>query len=189
MTAEFPRTSYERATREYDREFQQRLTGEILTAIAQASIVSGPGLRIMALRTGETLQALITCLISFAAMSPHFDVVAPAGVRRDAGEAHPPRCREGARRGRARPRLYCRSAAASGTSMSAFAAIDYATHAFSPTAQEVARFLRSIGVGANNDTVLLLATLDRRFPGLSLHELHEATVLVEALTLETRGNA
>jgi len=59
-------------------------------------------------------------------------------------------------------------------------------HAFSPIAQEVARFLRSIGVGANNDTVLLL---DRRFPGLSLHDLHEATVLVEALTLETQGNA
>jgi hypothetical protein len=47
--------------------------------------------------------------------------------------------------------------------MSAFAAIDSATHAFSPTAQGVARFLRSIGVGANNDTVLLLATLDRLF--------------------------
>jgi hypothetical protein len=74
MTAEFPRTSYERATREYDREFQQRLTGEILNAIAQASIISDPNLRIMAPRTGETLEALTTCLISFAAMSPHFDV-------------------------------------------------------------------------------------------------------------------
>jgi hypothetical protein len=74
MTAEFPRTSYERATREYDCEFQRRLTGEILNAIAQASIVSDPDLRIMALRTGETLEALTTCLISFAAMSPHFDV-------------------------------------------------------------------------------------------------------------------
>src|SRR5215831_1809102 len=74
MTAEFPRTSYERATREYDREFQQRLTGEILTAIAQASIVNDPNLRIMALRTGETLEALTICLISFAAMSPHVDV-------------------------------------------------------------------------------------------------------------------
>jgi len=84
----------------------------------------------------------------------------------------------------------CREGAANGARMmSAFAAIDSATHAFSPTAQGVARFLRSIGVGANNDTVLLLATLDRRFPGLSLHDLHEATVLVEALTLETRGNA
>jgi hypothetical protein len=27
----------------------------------------------MALRTGETVEALIVCLISFAAMSPHFD--------------------------------------------------------------------------------------------------------------------
>jgi hypothetical protein len=50
------------------------LTGEILNAIAQASIVSDPDLRIMALRVGETLEALITCLVSFAAMSPHFDV-------------------------------------------------------------------------------------------------------------------
>ena len=49
MSAEFPRTSYERAVREYDQEFQQHLAGEIITAIAQASIVSDPDLRVMAL--------------------------------------------------------------------------------------------------------------------------------------------
>jgi hypothetical protein len=27
----------------------------------------------MAIRTGETLEALISCMISFVAMSPHFD--------------------------------------------------------------------------------------------------------------------
>jgi hypothetical protein len=62
-------------------------------------------------------------------------------------------------------------------------------YAFSSTAQEVAHFLRSIGIGANEQTVSLLATLDRRFPGLSLHDLHEATVLIEALTLKTQGTA
>jgi hypothetical protein len=74
MTTEFPRTSYERATREYDEDFRQHLVGEIITAIVQASICSDDTTpRIMALRTGETCEALISCLISFAAMSPHFD--------------------------------------------------------------------------------------------------------------------
>jgi hypothetical protein len=60
---------------------------------------------------------------------------------------------------------------------------------FSPAAQEVAEFLRSIGVGANEQTVGLLATLDRQFPKLSLHDLHQAAVLLGALALETKGNA
>lgn len=74
MTAEFPRTSYERAIREYDREFERALVTEIVNAIARASMVPDPDLRVMAIRTGETLEALITVLVSFAAMSPHFDV-------------------------------------------------------------------------------------------------------------------
>jgi hypothetical protein len=73
MTAEFPRTTYERATREYDEDFKRELIAEIVNAIAKASIVTDPELRVMALRIGETLEALISCLISFAAMSPHFD--------------------------------------------------------------------------------------------------------------------
>ena len=74
MTAsEFPRTTYERAVREYDEAFQRHLTGAIVNAIAEASIVTDPDLRIMALRIGETIEALTSCLISFAAMSPHFD--------------------------------------------------------------------------------------------------------------------
>ena len=73
MTAEFPRTTYERATREYDEEFKRALVSEILTAICKASMVTDPELRVMALRTGETVEALTTLLISFAAMSPHFD--------------------------------------------------------------------------------------------------------------------
>src|SRR5215813_6241842 len=72
MTApEFLRTTYERATRDYDEEFKRALISEIINAIAKASMVTDAN--IMALRVGETCEALISCLISFAAMSPHFD--------------------------------------------------------------------------------------------------------------------
>jgi hypothetical protein len=74
MTAEFPRTTYERAFREYDKDFEHALCSEIVNAIARASMVTDPELRIMAIRTGETVEALIACLVSFAALSPHFDV-------------------------------------------------------------------------------------------------------------------
>jgi hypothetical protein len=59
MTAEFPRTSYARATRAYDPEFQHHLVAEIINAIAKASIVTDPDLNVMALRVGETLEALL----------------------------------------------------------------------------------------------------------------------------------
>jgi hypothetical protein len=68
------RTTYAHAVREYDPEFQRHLVAEIVNAIAEASIVTDPNLRVMALRVGETLEALTTVLVSFAAMSPHFDV-------------------------------------------------------------------------------------------------------------------
>jgi hypothetical protein len=96
MTVEFPRTTYAHAVREYDREFQQHLTSAILHAIAEASIVTDSDLRVMALRVGETLEALTTVLISFAAMSPHFDVPShlrefaetlAKRIRRDVGKA------------------------------------------------------------------------------------------------------
>jgi hypothetical protein len=67
------RTTYERAVREYDEEFKRALISEIIDAVAKASLVTDPELRVMAIRTGETCEALISCLISFAAMSPHFD--------------------------------------------------------------------------------------------------------------------
>src|SRR5215831_9573421 len=79
MNTEFPRTSYARATREYDQTFERALVAEIVNAIARASMVTDPDLRIMALRVGETVEALTLCLISFAAMSSHFDV--PPHVR------------------------------------------------------------------------------------------------------------
>jgi hypothetical protein len=71
QTPETARTTYERAVREYDDEFKRHLIEEIITAVAKASIVTD--CNVMALRTGETVEALIVCLISFAAMSPHFD--------------------------------------------------------------------------------------------------------------------
>ena len=75
MNTEFPRTTYQRAVREYDKEFKRTLIGEIVNAIAEASICTdNTRPRIMALRVGETLEALTLVLISFAAISPHFDV-------------------------------------------------------------------------------------------------------------------
>jgi hypothetical protein len=71
MTAEFPRTTYERATREYDETFKRALITEIVTAIFHASKVTDAN--IVALRTGETLEALTSCLVATAALSPHFD--------------------------------------------------------------------------------------------------------------------
>ena len=73
MNAPSFRTSFERAAASYDDEFKRRLIEEIITAIAQASVVTDPNLKVMALRIGETLEALTSVLISFAAMSPHFD--------------------------------------------------------------------------------------------------------------------
>jgi hypothetical protein len=79
MSTEFPRTTYERATREYDKDFERNLVSEIISAIAKVSIVTDADLRIMALRTGETVEALTTVLIAMAAMSPHFDT--PSNLR------------------------------------------------------------------------------------------------------------
>jgi hypothetical protein len=74
MNAEFPRATYARAVREYDDEFQRALCAAIVKAIVDASVVTDPDLRVLALRVGETVEALTTVLISFAAMSPQFDV-------------------------------------------------------------------------------------------------------------------
>jgi hypothetical protein len=80
-----PRTTYARATREYDKDFERALCSEIVNAIARASLVTDPELRVLALRVGETTEALLSCLISFAALSPHFDV--PSHLRQFAETA------------------------------------------------------------------------------------------------------
>ena len=64
-------TDYATAAREYDPAFKDALIKEISTAIAKASLVTDAP--IMAIRTGETIEALIVCLIAVASMSPHFD--------------------------------------------------------------------------------------------------------------------
>jgi hypothetical protein len=66
-----PRTTYARATASYDDDFRRRLIEEIITAIAKASLVADAN--VMAIRTGETIEALITCLITTASLAPHFD--------------------------------------------------------------------------------------------------------------------
>jgi hypothetical protein len=71
VTAEFPRTTWARAQAGYDDEFKRHLIAEIVNAIAKASLVTDAN--VMAIRTGETTEALTSCLISFAAMSPYFD--------------------------------------------------------------------------------------------------------------------
>jgi hypothetical protein len=73
MTAQF-RTTYERATREYDPQFEKALVTEIVNAITKASMVTDPELRVLALRVHETVEALVSVLTAFAAMSPQFDV-------------------------------------------------------------------------------------------------------------------
>src|SRR5689334_16008086 len=71
---EFPRTSFERATSGRDPEFQHSLTREIVRAITQTSLCTDDTKPpIMAIRTGETIEALVSCLITFASMSPSFD--------------------------------------------------------------------------------------------------------------------
>ena len=96
MTTEFPRTTYERAVREYDETFKRALITEIVNAIAKASICTDDTApRIIALRVGETLEALISCMISFAAMSPHFDT--PSHLHEFAETTAKRICREVAR--------------------------------------------------------------------------------------------
>jgi hypothetical protein len=72
-------TTYARAVREYDEQFKRDLISAITTTIFEASMVTDPELRVLAIRVGETIEALTTVMISFAAMSPQFDV--PSDLR------------------------------------------------------------------------------------------------------------
>jgi hypothetical protein len=65
-------TSFARAAAGYDDEFRRRLADAITTAIAETSLVTDAN--VMAIRTGETRDALIDCLITVMSMSPHYDV-------------------------------------------------------------------------------------------------------------------
>jgi hypothetical protein len=88
------RTSLERAYAGYDREFESTLVAAIVEAIALASITSDQ--RVMALRTGEMLGALATCMAATLALVPDADVPSrlrdmvdklASRIRRDAAKA------------------------------------------------------------------------------------------------------
>jgi hypothetical protein len=66
------RTNYARAVAGYDDDFRKRLAGAILTAIAETSLVTDA--KVMCLRTGETRDALVDCLITIMALTPFYDV-------------------------------------------------------------------------------------------------------------------
>jgi hypothetical protein len=60
---------------------------------------------------------------------------------------------------------------------------------FGPSAIAVAEFIRGVGATPNDQTIDLLAEIDRRWPELSFHDLHGAAVLAVALSLKPEGNA
>ena len=62
------RTTFARATREYDPEFERTIAAAVSTAIAQVSLVTDANA--MVLRTGEIIAALTTVLASTIALSP-----------------------------------------------------------------------------------------------------------------------
>jgi hypothetical protein len=64
-----PRTTCARATASYDDDFRRRLIEEIITAIAKASLVTD--VNVMAIRTGGMIEALTSCLIATASLTPH----------------------------------------------------------------------------------------------------------------------
>jgi hypothetical protein len=69
---ELQRTTLERACRGYDLKFERALVDEITETIARASLVTDQN--VIALRTGEMISALATCLAFALALSPGMDV-------------------------------------------------------------------------------------------------------------------
>jgi hypothetical protein len=66
------RTTLERAYAGYDSEFERMLAGEIIAAIALASLVTDR--KVIAIRTGETIGALATCLSTMLMLVPGTDI-------------------------------------------------------------------------------------------------------------------
>jgi hypothetical protein len=65
------RTSYARATAAYDDDFRRHLAEVIFTAIGEASFVADANLLVV--RTAETRDALVDCLISVMSLTPFYD--------------------------------------------------------------------------------------------------------------------
>ena len=69
---DFDPADLERAISGYDQAFETKLVGEIIEAIANASMLTdGDGRRVMALRLSEAASALTSVLASTLALSPH----------------------------------------------------------------------------------------------------------------------
>jgi hypothetical protein len=66
------RTDFRRATAGYDEDFERALVDEIANAIGLASLVTDAN--VLALRTGETIAALATCMAATLALCPDADV-------------------------------------------------------------------------------------------------------------------
>jgi hypothetical protein len=73
------KTTFARATLEYDAEHEQALLTAITTAIFEASVVSDANA--IVIRTGEATQALLTALACILAMSPSA-TRSPAAIRK-----------------------------------------------------------------------------------------------------------
>jgi hypothetical protein len=71
MSAE-RRTTFERALSGYDPDFERALIDEPMRAIAMASKVTDAN--VLAVRTGETAAALVTCLGVVLALCPDHDI-------------------------------------------------------------------------------------------------------------------
>jgi hypothetical protein len=65
------RTNYERATSGYDDDFRKRLADAILRVIGESSVVTDA--KVMCLRTAESRDALVDCLISVLSLTPFYD--------------------------------------------------------------------------------------------------------------------
>jgi hypothetical protein len=76
------RTTYATAARGYDEKFRDDLAKPIITCIANTSVVSDAN--VVALRIGETMDALVLVLGSTMALSPQFD--SPSRLREAAIE-------------------------------------------------------------------------------------------------------
>jgi hypothetical protein len=66
------RTTFEQACAGYDAAFERALVDEIANAIGLASMVTDAN--VLALRTGETISALATCMAATLALCEGMDV-------------------------------------------------------------------------------------------------------------------
>jgi hypothetical protein len=70
MTAAAPHTDYTRAVDSYDDQHERAIANAVLTAIFDASKVSGTLSPCVVIRTGEAASALVTVLALVLAASP-----------------------------------------------------------------------------------------------------------------------